>query len=868
MQFASPALLERLSEGATAVLPSRLLASIVTHQFARQQVKEGLASWPRPSVLSLDAWLTNCWRQARYTRPEIPALLSAAQERLLWNRIISKEHPELFDAGAAARLASQAERAITDWQISADAKDWDYSGDSQQFQAMLQLFRRECRNENWMTRGEIWTALPRWISTENISSATIFSGFETIPPALRQVATNSRIESVEAARAAKNILAKDCGSLEAEIEFAARRARGIFETGPHQSIGVFIPDLKSQRAFVERTFERVFYPSHSIHRRWRSDSAENSVFHITTPKRLDSHPLVANARLILELLRPRITISDASAILRCAWVSGAGEERNARALADIELRKYRDLDVTFQDVEYASRNCALLAPVWARIRKLSRGLRHRNELALWSELFGDVLGAAGWPGSSELSAEEQTLVEIWKEALSEFASLALIAGPVSLDFALGQFDEVLSGRGWESGDWFSPVQIFDSADAHGLRFDAAIAVGLSEDSWPPILRPLPFIPLPLQRSAGVPGSDPQQTRREHYRQTNAILGAAPDIVATFSERLAPVARRFVRVTKRDVSIWTGALARDSYSPTALDVGDDSYAPPFKATEAAYGGTGILKAQSLCPFRSFAENRLRATRPEDACFGFDARDRGSFLHAAMEQVWRELGSLSKLRALDRNALEEMVRSAVDSTVKDDGSSPLHELAISTERQRLKELILEWLAIERQRKQPFTVEHMEERRSFELEGLHLRLRVDRIDRLDNGGVLLIDYKSGEQKAKNLAGNRPAEPQLLVYAASLEEPVEGVFFAQMKPRDLKGVGFSRTPHFPEKSKSSGSVRSDWDDYLEQSRAAIQKLAAEFIGGYAAVDPLPGACSFCNQKPLCRIAEQRSAEDEEDDD
>ncbi|MBV9442783.1 MAG: hypothetical protein JO217_08825, partial [Acidobacteriaceae bacterium] len=97
---------------------------------------------------------------------------------------------------------------------------------------------------------------------------------------------------------------------------------------------------------------------------------------------------------------------------------------------------------------------------------------------------------------------------------------------------------------------------------------------------------------------------------------------------------------------------------------------------------------------------------------------------------------------------------------------------------------------------------------------------------------------------------------------------EPVEGVFFAQMKPRDLKGVGFSRTPHFPEKSKSSGSVRSDWDDYLEQSRAAIQKLAAEFIGGYAAVDPLPGACSFCNQKPLCRIAEQRSAEDEEDDD
>jgi probable DNA repair protein len=866
MQFASPALFGRLREGATAVLPSRLLASKVTHQFAQQQVKEGLVSWPRPFVLSLDAWLTNCWREARYTRPEIPALLSPAQERLLWNRIIAKEHPELFDAGAAARLASQAERAIADWRISADSKDWDYSGDSQQFQAMLQLFRRECRNEHWMTRGEIWAALPRWISTEN--TATIFTGFEPIPPALRQVATNSRIESVEAARPAKNIIAKDCGSLEAEIEFAARWARGIFESAPQRSIGVFIPDLKNQRAFLERTFEQVFYPSHSVHTKSRPDSAENSVFHITTPKRLNSHPLVANARLILELLRPRIRISDASAILRCPWLSEASEERNARALADLELRKHRDLDVTLQDIEYASRNCALLEPVWGRIRRLSRGIRHRNELALWSELFGDVLGAAGWPGSSELSAEEQTLVESWKEALSEFASLGLIAGPVSLDFALGQLDDVLSGRGWERGDWFSPVQVFDSADAHALRFDAAVAVGLSEDSWPPVLRPLPFIPLPLQRSAGVPGSDPQQTRREHHRQTNAILGAAAEMVATFSERLAPVARRFVRVTKRDISIWTGPVARDSYSPAALDVSDDSYAPVFKPTEAAYGGTGILKAQSLCPFRSFAENRLRATRPEDACFGFDARDRGSFLHAAMEQVWRGLGDFRKLRTLDSNELERLVQSAVDSAVEDDQSSPLHELAILTERHRLKELILEWLEIERQRKQPFTVEHMEERRSFELKGLHLRLRVDRIDRLDNGGVLLIDYKSGEQKAKNLAGDRPAEPQLLVYAASLEEPVEGVFFAQMKPRDLKAVGFSRRPHFPEKSKSPGSVRSDWDEYLEQSRRAIQKLAAEFVGGYAAVDPLRDACTFCNQKPLCRIAEQRSPEDEEDDD
>ncbi len=79
-----------------------------------------------------------------------------------------------------------------------------------------------------------------------------------------------------------------------------------------------------------------------------------------------------------------------------------------------------------------------------------------------------------------------------------------------------------------------------------------------------------------------------------------------------------------------------------------------------------------------------------------------------------------------------------------------------------------------------------------------GLRLRLRLDRIDRLDNGHFLLIDYKSGEQTRPKLEGERPLEPQLLVYAAAVQEEVDGIFFGQLKPRELKAVGFSRDETF----------------------------------------------------------------------
>ena len=77
--------------------------------------------------------------------------------------------------------------------------------------------------------------------------------------------------------------------------------------------------------------------------------------------------------------------------------------------------------------------------------------------------------------------------------------------------------------------------------------------------------------------------------------------------------------------------------------------------------------------------------------------------------------------------------------------------------------------EWLALEKKRP-PFQVIEQETERSLELSGLRLRLKIDRIDQLEDGGQLLIDYKTGMTSIQDWLTERLRQPQLPLYALNM--------------------------------------------------------------------------------------------------
>ncbi len=872
MRLSSPGLIARLKDQSTLVTSSTVLAAVASQQFTRSELEQGHLSWRRPAVYSLEAWIGNCWQEARYALPDLPSLLSPSQELLLWEQVIEHSGTELFDVSATALLAREALRLTTEWQVPLSDEGWKTHEDALQFQRWQAAFRKHCQANGWMTRNEALQQLPEWIESGVCAKQSmLFAGFHSpsrLLSSVFQVAGTLLSLHTPAPGVQHGHPVKMFEDLRGQIDAAARWARLQMQDQPGRSVGVFVPNLPDHRSLIDRTFRNVFFPGSGLRmlsERPLAGGDEQPVFHINRAQSLFENPIVASALLLLELAQSRIESTAATAILRSPFISGAASERSERAMADLMLRRMREMDVTLRDLERASsRSCPLLTQRWSKVREVLSRKPKKAELSAWSRFFGDLVQAAGWPGDIELTAAEQQVVEGWKDSLSSLASLGLVTSSVEFKVALARLRQILGAGGIQSGDWYSPVQILDASDAPGLKFDSSFFVGLSEETWPPPLRLSPLIPPQLQRAHGLPNSTPEALQAERIRLTAGLFNTSEQAWGTFSDRISPLAGPYVQLSQEPPPGWHGNVPLDAFPITGPDQLQDTQAPPVDISRGASGGTGIIKSQSLCAFRAFAEYRLRSQLPEDSCFGFDARDRGGFLHKALQYVWEELKDSEALRKTSETALRTLVRTSVEKAVTGAAESDFQIQTSKVERERLENLLMEWLIeVEKQRKIPFRVEQVEDELQFELSGLPLRLRIDRIDRLRDGGLMLIDYKSGPVTKGKLECPRPAEPQLLVYAAAKSPRVEGVLFGNVRARECRMVGIARDKHVGRTSVAS--LGDKWDDFIAKAEQEVTKLACEFLQGAAAVNPIKGACDFCNNKPFCRVnAAAGEAEDE----
>ena len=291
-----------------------------------------------------------------------------------------------------------------------------------------------------------------------------------------------------------------------------------------------------------------------------------------------------------------------------------------------------------------------------------------------------------------------------------------------------------------------------------------------------------------------------------------------------------------------------------------------------------GGAEILRRQAACPFQSFATRRLDA-RPMDATdWGLEPRERGSVVHKILENLWTELKTRDALRnARAEGRLHALVEQHVAATLqKYRGRAPKHswtQAYLDAEQERIVSLIEEWLAYEAKRAD-FTVEAGEEKLAAAVGDLKLQVRVDRIDGVA-GGRVIIDYKTGLLNGVSWDGPRPDEPQLPLYAGFGQiDHLKGVLLARVREDKVKFIGRVEDAGIvmPGEPKLTRPPYSE--DMLRNWQDALRGLGQQFLNGEAQVDPkqYPKTCEFCDLSGLCRIAENDPANtsdeaDENDD-
>lgn len=198
-------------------------------------------------------------------------------------------------------------------------------------------------------------------------------------------------------------------------------------------------------------------------------------------------------------------------------------------------------------------------------------------------------------------------------------------------------------------------------------------------------------------------------------------------------------------------------------------------------------------------------------------------------------------------------------------------------VELEADRLIKLVTEWLNFEAKRV-PFIVAETEANTIRTISGLELKLRLDRVDRLVDGSLLVIDYKTGDVSPKAWNLPRPEDVQLPLYAGfALDREmgdVGGLVFAKIRAGGCSEFAGRVTDARATLAGNIGGTTSLVKRPLKPEdltawRAEIEQLARDFLSGRAAVDPrdYPTTCERCGLEAICRVKEAQASLEVDDE-
>jgi RecB family exonuclease len=312
--------------------------------------------------------------------------------------------------------------------------------------------------------------------------------------------------------------------------------------------------------------------------------------------------------------------------------------------------------------------------------------------------------------------------------------------------------------------------------------------------------------------------------------------------------------------------------------------DDEHAPPADPATLPHRSTDVLKYQSHCPFRAFAQFRLGAQELESPELGLDRRIRGGLVETALEIFWGHMRDSVNLRDLTPSArLNEVLDNSVEKALDDgwpESQNVWDQRLRAIEKRRLRNLLRQWCDVELRRRDEFDVMLDEQQQEIDIElgGLKIHGRIDRVDRLRRGGFVVIDYKSGmKPKPANWVSERPEEPQLPLYAVyQLEQgrEVKGVAFGHVTTADAAWLGYGDPPTVVGITRDTFKHHLNgktWPQFVTGWKVTLENLATQFVAGNAEVDPKrpfgnKSTCRYCHLHSLCRVAEKSFATGEED--
>ena len=366
------------------------------------------------------------------------------------------------------------------------------------------------------------------------------------------------------------------------------------------------------------------------------------------------------------------------------------------------------------------------------------------------------------------------------------------------------------------------VQILGLLEARLVKADVMVLGGLNEGSWPASPSPDPWLPARLRTALGLP---PTELRIGLAAHDFASLLCAPEVILTRSRREGSSPTVSSRFLLR-LQALTGGLPRHRALERLTQALDDperempaarpAPAPPVSERPRHIHVTALdrLKAD---PFAFYARAMLRLHALDALEAEQDARWKGDLVHDTL-QDWLKHDGCAPER-LEERARQLLAREAI------------HPMLRALWGPGLMEGIASFAALEAANQQngrrPLVAEAEGE---AEVAGIRLMGRADRIDRLADGRLAVLDYKTG----------KPPSKAQVAEGFALQLGLLGLILEAGGFKDVPAAAVGAHEYWSLARKNSGPRGhvevmdgGDPDEFLAKARNAFAEAVARWLLG-----------------------------------
>ena len=767
-------------------------------------------------------------------------LASDTQLQVLWEQVlkpVQRRHPQMNPAQLAP-TALTAWRRIKQWRISTSELRLHESSQLLKFADWVTEFERA------LTRVQLSTVeleIERQLSesncpepnqpnqsksddTERTSRLWLYGFIDSIPPLWQSWLNDQFTEVIDVNFTESRPAECRCFGLanfEQEIQAAARWAGEILRDAPQARIAIVDTTFADNQKAVKRVLS--------------SELAADISYSFSLREPLLSQGPVQTALALLELNLPRISLANIRYLAQSPLWGNYLDEYPVRAAWDTQICQSQASQ--FSVGELCRILNGLAAPAAGIADSLARQFLDRRKQQtsgspeFWSELFYQQLRALRVSLVLPQSNGDIQISEAWLDALHEFSQLTTVVTDIHAAEALRLLRICCNRIQNLPGGPHNGVRVLDTVESVA-GYTHVWMSGMDQNQWPASTSLNPLIPAALQIQHQMPHSSAIQETRLAQALVHRVKHGANTAVFSYS------------LKRDDLPQQPSSLIADlEQSELSLDVDTPHHTSgPFEWVQCQVapavadhrrrvnGGSTLLKTMTQSPFNAFVQWRLGVFELPGPKIGLDQADRGILVHRVLDAVWNQLGDSRALARLADSSSWQLCRDFAIEALRhwQQRNHPLGDQFLQMEAERLARLVNAWLNVERQRP-PFSIAGSEQSLNANLAGLEFTLRLDRLDQLDSGEQILIDYKTGAALSLNdWLGNPPTEPQLPLYALFLPRLPEAICYAQVRPDRLRYLGVGVIDLLP-----GINQLDDWNQISAEWQSSLETVAQDFLLG-----------------------------------